>query len=90
MMMYLRRAVDVLLLLFQQRVEHERELEFHFFRRARFLHHVDLAFGKTVRVMQNPSDKCRFPMIDMAHKHDAQRSPGVALLILSWTLSVRR
>ena len=35
---------DVLTLLFEQRVEHKREFELHPLLRARFLHHLDLAF----------------------------------------------
>ena len=81
---------NVLFLLFEQRIEHERELKFHSLRRARLLHHLDLAFRKTVRVMQDSSDESGLPMIHMAHKHDSQRNSDVALVGLSWTLSVGR
>ena len=64
---------DVLLLFLEQCIEHERELELHFLCRARLLHHVDLAFGKTVRVMQHSSDERGLPMIHMANKNNAKR-----------------
>ena len=47
---------DVLILLFEQRVEQKSEFKFHSLRRARFLHHLDLAFRERIGVVQNPTD----------------------------------
>jgi hypothetical protein len=62
---------DVLFLLFEQCIQHEREFKFHPFSRAGFPDLVDLAFGKRSGVMQNPPDERRFAMINVPDENDA-------------------
>jgi hypothetical protein len=61
---------NVLLLLFEQRIEQERKFKFHPLSRAGLLYFIDFPFWKRASVVQNPANERGLAMINMAHENN--------------------
>ena len=64
---------DVLFLLLEQGIEEKSILKLHPLRRAGVLDAFDFSFRQRIRVVQNPTDQSRLPVINMANENNLER-----------------